>query len=326
MREVYTSDHSAVEMARDFEKIAIGHNTPLKENVIHVPNTLGEGYYQRMILDNQFEISREKIKFHKDIQMMARTRGEDVIAFYFSLDKNMDWVEEISKTSWEINENQGVMANISNADETCTFKENKVYNGIKILMDRKRIERHLCFDICSLLKKSNGLSYGNYISMMDSTKRIIHEIEYHPFNHRLKYMFLEAKAIELITHVFNQMLEIPASRKKCVLSRMDLNTINHIREYIDLNFEKHLTIKGVSKIGNINEQKLKQGFKMVYGRTVHSYIVDQRLKKAVELLENGFLINEVSYMVGYKDASSFSRAFKKQYKFSPVEVKNKLFQ
>lgn len=71
----------------------------------------------------------------------------------------------------------------------------------------------------------------------------------------------------------------------------------------------------------INQSKLKKGFKELYSSTIHDYLKDVRLKKAIEYLHTKqYSIKEVSYMVGYTSQASFSYAFKQKYNCAPKNI------
>lgn len=54
-----------------------------------------------------------------------------------------------------------------------------------------------------------------------------------------------------------------------------------------------------------------------FGVTPANYILDQRLKYAVSLLEKGMKVREVSLKCGFSDPKYFSKVFKKYYGFLP---------
>ncbi|MDU5326429.1 helix-turn-helix domain-containing protein [Campylobacter ureolyticus] len=79
-------------------------------------------------------------------------------------------------------------------------------------------------------------------------------------------------------------------------------------------------MKQLAKLCATNESKLKKDFKTHYGVTIYEMILNQKMKIAKELLKNKEIsINEASNLVGYKNTSLFSRAFKESFGSSPME-------
>jgi signal transduction histidine kinase/DNA-binding response OmpR family regulator/streptogramin lyase len=74
-----------------------------------------------------------------------------------------------------------------------------------------------------------------------------------------------------------------------------------------------------------SRSNLHRKIKSISELTPNDFIQLIRLKKAAELLqENTYRINEISYLVGFRSSSYFSKSFKKQFGISPKElVENK---
>lgn len=69
---------------------------------------------------------------------------------------------------------------------------------------------------------------------------------------------------------------------------------------------------------NLPINKLKEGFKQVYGEPVFSFLFEYKMEVARQLLASGTLnVNEVGLKVGYSTSSHFIAAFKKKYGVTP---------
>ncbi len=89
------------------------------------------------------------------------------------------------------------------------------------------------------------------------------------------------------------------------------------KAYLAANYTRSITIKQLSKIVFLNELKLKQGFKEVFGVTIHQFLIQVRMEQAKKMLLNEMKINEICYLIGYKNPSHFIVTFKKYYGFTP---------
>ncbi|ARC86147.1 helix-turn-helix domain protein [Clostridium argentinense CDC 2741] len=98
-----------------------------------------------------------------------------------------------------------------------------------------------------------------------------------------------------------------------------------VSKYIHEHYNDELTILNLAKQNNVNRNRLFYVFKKYAGIGPGEYIVRYRLNRAREILmvEN-LLIQEISEVVGFNDSFYFSRAFKKQFGFSPTEYRKKL--
>ena len=68
----------------------------------------------------------------------------------------------------------------------------------------------------------------------------------------------------------------------------------------------------------MNQQKLKQGFKLLFDKTIYQYLLEHRMKAAKEMMfRQKYPISEVAQAVGYCNASHFARRFKEQFGVLP---------
>ena len=82
------------------------------------------------------------------------------------------------------------------------------------------------------------------------------------------------------------------------------------------------TIPELAKLVMLNEYKLKNGFRELYGKTIFSYIRELRMKNAKDMLENRDLsISQIAGQVGYINTSHFARAFRKEFGMNPSDLR-----
>jgi YesN/AraC family two-component response regulator len=95
-----------------------------------------------------------------------------------------------------------------------------------------------------------------------------------------------------------------------------------VRQYV----EKHLStasLEGAAEHVYMTPQYLSKFFKDKTGQNFSDLLLDKRMCKAKELLEDfQYKIYQVSELVGYANSKNFTRAFGKYYGKSPREVRN----
>ena len=80
--------------------------------------------------------------------------------------------------------------------------------------------------------------------------------------------------------------------------------------------------EGLARQVQISVSKLSMGFSMIYGISVHAYVIEQRLERAAGLLlESNMNIGQIAVLVGYTKPSNFSAAFKKKYGVMPKDYR-----
>lgn len=101
--------------------------------------------------------------------------------------------------------------------------------------------------------------------------------------------------------------------------------IRKVLRYVDAHYDEDITLEEVAGILNISPQYFSRIFKEKMGVTYVDYLTNIRIKKAQEwLVYSDKNIQEICYMVGYKDPNYFSRVFKKTVGVTPKQfVENK---
>lgn len=149
-------------------------------------------------------------------------------------------------------------------------------------------------------------------------QNIMQDILYTPLGGYLKRIFIEAKVLELIA------LQLHHSRSESApatgtLKKKDREIFAAIHEYLTVHFREEQSLQRLSKMFGLNEFILKKGFKSLYGKTIFDYLFELKMNHARHLLlEEGKMVCEVSREVGYRNPNHFSTAFKKQFGFNPV--------
>ena len=94
-----------------------------------------------------------------------------------------------------------------------------------------------------------------------------------------------------------------------------------IIEYINKNLSKDLTIERLSDHFYMSKYHMMRVFKQETGYSVHQYVSEKRILFARTLIMSGMPATSACLEAGFKDYSSFSRAFKLQLGVLPSELK-----
>jgi len=96
----------------------------------------------------------------------------------------------------------------------------------------------------------------------------------------------------------------------------DSKTLQMIH-YINEHLQEEITIDTLAEQFYLSRYYLMHFFKQETGYTIGNYITEKRLLLAKSLVQNGCSITEACYQSGFKNYSSFSRAFKKAFHTVP---------
>jgi len=96
-------------------------------------------------------------------------------------------------------------------------------------------------------------------------------------------------------------------------------------EYIQAHLLEKIDNSVLGEVFHFHPNYISNEFAKYFGKPIHKYLLEQRILRAVALLEAGdSSINEIALKVGFSDANYFSRYFKKTMGISPLKyIRNK---
>jgi len=98
--------------------------------------------------------------------------------------------------------------------------------------------------------------------------------------------------------------------------------INWSIEYIHEHYAENITIDDISKKINLSKYHFIRSFKKATGSTPHEYLINLRLKRAMELLTTtSTSIEVISEKCGFSSASHFARCFRNVMGTNPSEFR-----
>ena len=132
-----------------------------------------------------------------------------------------------------------------------------------------------------------------------------------------KDLYLKSKIYEIFSLIFDNK-NIDIDQCPFIMNDDQLKKIRLAKEIIINRYMDPPTLIDISKEINLSLRKLKQGFKETYGTTVFKYLFEHKMELALKLLKDGENnVNEVSFKLGYSNASHFIYAFKNRFGITP---------
>lgn len=97
--------------------------------------------------------------------------------------------------------------------------------------------------------------------------------------------------------------------------------IQSVLSYINENLSEDLSVDALADRIYMSRYHFMRLFKSNTGYTVHDYIRQKRLIKASQLIRSGWTVTKAATECGFKDYSTFNRAFKEMFKITPASLK-----
>jgi AraC-like DNA-binding protein len=144
--------------------------------------------------------------------------------------------------------------------------------------------------------------------MMNTT---IQQMLANPYAGVMQQLYMESKAIELITHKLAQIV-LPDTHKPALLTLHpgEVERVRHAKEILSRDLECPPKLSDLAHAVETNHCALNKGFRTVFGSTVFGHLRQMRLMEAKRLLEDEHMnVTEAALTVGYNSVPSFSSAF-----------------
>ena len=154
--------------------------------------------------------------------------------------------------------------------------------------------------------------------MTPAMTQLLQQIIHCPYQGMTQQIYLESKALELLALQFACLESDPAASRQCSLKAEDLERVQYARDILIQRSSNPPSLIELSRLVELNDRKLKQGFRQLFNNTVFGYLRDYRMKQAQHLLaQSQMTIAQVANKVGYGNPEAFSTAFKRKFSVSP---------
>lgn len=167
---------------------------------------------------------------------------------------------------------------------------------------------------------NSPLSVPHY--MPRQVHEIINNIFTCPYEPRLRDFYFEDQASDLLMYLL-----VEATHQKPVakqLSPSDIEKIHIARNLILHDVTQHLTISKLARRVELNEFKIKVGFKQLFGTGPFTVLRDARMQKAHDLLQHtDKTLRDIAAQAGFSSLSSFVGAFQKHFGYKTGDVKHR---
>ena len=135
------------------------------------------------------------------------------------------------------------------------------------------------------------------------------------------FIFAESNMFDALGHfIRNYKNNQNPTLTQLSLSQHDIECLHKAKDVIITNLNNAPTIPELAKMVGINQQKLKKGFKTIFGTTVNQFLIQKRMEAAKILLsQKGTSIRDVATQVGYSNQSHFSSKFRERFGMLPKD-------
>jgi AraC-like DNA-binding protein len=131
----------------------------------------------------------------------------------------------------------------------------------------------------------------------------------------------EEKLIELISKIF---LKFCHTNEKAQLDTKNFKIANKIKDYLIANIENEISLQDIAEYMQLSTIHILRVFKKEFGLPIHSYILNEKVHLAKDLLSQNMPISEVAHSSGFFDQSHLNKSFKRVFQLTPKEYQKNI--
>ena len=141
----------------------------------------------------------------------------------------------------------------------------------------------------------------------------------------LESLYTKGKVFELLSIFFNKKKDdIGCPYLK---NEKNVKKIQKAKKIITEKVDDPPTLQELASMINLPLNKLKEGFKQIYGNTVFGFLLNYKMELAKNMIESkNHNVAEISHILGYSTSSHFIAAFKNKYGTTPKKYMSGLVE
>jgi len=281
---------------------------------------VAESIYDETVIENGFFI----LKFNNEsneVKLFRREVNSNFIQFHFCVKGTGSFSFNNGNYRLPLQENNSLLLYNPQRDlpiEMCVNPHSWV---LSLLLPIEKF--HTLFSreanyITFLSEENKNRKYYKEGPISPSMAIVLNQLMNYNLHPTVKPLYFKGKAYELLSLYFNHPADAEVVQCPFLVDEDNVAKIKKAKEIIISRMTEPPTLKELSNEINFPLNKLKEGFKHVYGDTVFGFLFTYKMELSRQLLATGsYNVNEVGLKVGYSTASHFIAAFKKKFGTTP---------
>lgn len=266
----------------------------------------------------------QNIQISKDIKLMknstcsmdefcvqhnyAKSNG---LYLSFLIDGNVEIKSIKEKNPMLMMKNKSLFLHNEAINGMTSLKPNSYFKSLNILISQNFLDKYL---------PNISFHEVKHLHVNPKIQALAQEIYKSPFNGSLEELQIQSKTLDLIRLELLK-LSLPEIKQKIMLTPYDTQALQKAKILLENEYKNPPSIEELSKKIRLNEFKLKNGFKSLFGIAPYTFSLKIRMQKAQELLKTGeYNVTEVAKEVGFPYVQNFTKAFIKEFGLRPKDV------
>ena len=281
---------------------------------------VAEGFYDETLISEGFFI----LKFNNETdesQTFKREIGSNFIQFHFCIKGSASFLFNEGNYKLPLSEENSLL--LYNPQRDLPLHINVPPHSwlLSVLLPIEKF--HALFSteanyITFLSDENKDRKYYKDANISPSMAIVLNQLMNYNLHPSVKPLYFKGKVYELLSLYFNRPADLDVEQCPFLADEDNVTKIKRAKQIIISKMTEPPTLQELADEINLPINKLKEGFKQIYGDSVFSFLFDYKMEVARQLLASGsHNVNEVGLRVGYSTASHFIAAFKKKYGTTP---------
>lgn len=300
---------------------------------VKVPEKLGTGTVTGADFDYGLGLIRYDCLFEEDVIFEYSLDRIHPVKFLFCLEGEINHKFMDESTWHEIPKyKNAIVASSAHHCHIVRFRAGEPTQYLSLELERRKFQGKISCEPSSIAQ-----SWRDMLNDVTARKTFYHEgfyslrlselfEEWDVYNSTdfLMKLYLEGLAYKILVLQITQFQDDRKSEgQKSLLRKSELKQLMKAVKIVEDRLEDLPTIAEIALEVGLNVNKLQQGFREIYAKTVNRYIREKRLETAKTLLLNtDETLSCIASMIGYKSQSYLSKMFREKYGILPSEFRN----
>ncbi len=150
------------------------------------------------------------------------------------------------------------------------------------------------------------------------------QLLHHKLQLPFQAIFEQAKFLEIFSLIMESAFGQNIDACPVMMTPAIESKIHQVRRHIVSHLDVVPDPDHLAVMYELPRNTLKEGYRYIYGKTIHQFHADHKMESAMQMLGSGeLLVKEIAFKIGYQNPSHFISAFKKKYGFTPKQYLKK---
>ena len=280
----------------------------------------GVGFYEEIAIETGFFI----LKFNNetnDNQIFKREVSSNFIQFHFCIKGAASFSFNNGNYVLPIKENNSLLLYNPQRDLPLDLHVTPNTWVLSVLLPINKFHSFFSTEanyITFLNEENKDRKYYKDSPISPSIAIVLNQLMNYNLHPTIKPLYFKGKAYELLSLYFNRPADADVEQCPFLADEVNISKIKQAKQIIISRMAEPPTLQQLADEINLPINRLKEGFKQIYGDSVFSFLFDYKMEVARQLLATGsHNVNEVGLKVGYSTSSHFISAFKKKFGTTP---------